>query len=102
MASVCGALRRGLSSRSYSPVATFSISARMVAIASTNRSISPLSSLSVGSTMSVPATGKLIVGAWKPKSISRLAMSSLVMPVALVSGRMSRMHSWATSPVAPV
>jgi hypothetical protein len=31
-----------------------------------------------------------------------LAMSSLVTPVALVNGRMSRMHSWATIPVAPV
>jgi len=99
---VCGALRSGLSVRSYSPEATFSISSRMVTIASMNRSSSALSSLSVGSTISVPATGKLIVGAWKPKSISRLAMSSLVTPVALVNGRMSRMHSWATRPSAPV
>ena len=35
-------------------------------MASQNRSSSPLSSLSVGSTMSVPATGNDIVGAWKP------------------------------------
>src|SRR3712207_7153788 len=68
----------------------------MAIIASTKRSSWPLSSLSVGSTISVPATGKLIVGAWKPKSTSRLAMSSFVIPVALVSGRMSRMHSCAT------
>ena len=40
--------------------------ARIAIIASQNRSISSLSSLSVGSTMSVPATGKDIVGAWKP------------------------------------
>ena len=33
---------------------------------STNRSSSAFDSLSVGSTISVPATGKLIVGAWKP------------------------------------
>ena len=99
---MCGALRSGLSVRSNSPLPTFSISSRMVTIASTKRSSSALSSLSVGSTISVPATGKLIVGAWNPKSISRLAMSSLVTPVALVSGRMSRMHSWATSPPAPV
>jgi len=35
-------------------------------IASTNRSSSAFDSLSVGSIISVPATGKLIVGAWKP------------------------------------
>ena len=35
-------------------------------MASQKRSISPRSSDSVGSTISVPATGKLIVGAWQP------------------------------------
>ena len=35
-------------------------------MASQNRSISRRSSLSVGSTISVPATGKDMVGAWKP------------------------------------
>ena len=35
-------------------------------MASQKRSSSARSSLSVGSTMSVPATGKLTVGAWKP------------------------------------
>jgi hypothetical protein len=35
-------------------------------IASMNLSISPRSSLSVGSTISVPATGNDIVGEWKP------------------------------------
>ena len=35
-------------------------------MASQNRSSSALLSLSVGSTISVPATGKVIVGAWKP------------------------------------
>jgi hypothetical protein len=40
------------------------ISSRMRSIASQNRSSSALSSLSVGSIMSVPATGKLTVGAW--------------------------------------
>jgi len=30
------------------------------------RSISTFDSLSVGSTISVPGTGKLMVGAWKP------------------------------------
>jgi hypothetical protein len=43
-----------------------SISPRIAIIASTNRSISARSSDSVGSTMSVPATGNDIVGAWKP------------------------------------
>ena len=51
-------------------------------MASTNRSSSASDSDSVGSTMSVPATGKLMVGAWKPKSMSRLATSSTVTPVA--------------------
>jgi hypothetical protein len=38
----------------------------MAIIASQNRSISVRSSDSVGSIMKVPATGKLMVGAWKP------------------------------------
>ena len=51
-------------------------------MASTKRSSSASDSDSVGSTISVPATGKLIVGAWKPKSMRRLATSSTVTPVA--------------------
>ena len=43
---------------SHSPAATLSISPRMAIIASQNRSSSARSSLSVGSTISVPATGK--------------------------------------------
>jgi hypothetical protein len=43
-----------------------SISARIATIASTNRSSSARSSDSVGSTISVPATGKDMVGAWNP------------------------------------
>ena len=39
---------------------------RIAIIASTNRSSSPRSSDSVGSIISVPATGNDIVGAWKP------------------------------------
>ena len=54
-----------------------------------------------GSTIKVPATGKLIVGAWMPKSMRRLATSSAVTPVAFVRGRRSRMHSCATSPPGP-
>ena len=48
------------------------------------------------------ATGKDIVGAWIPKSISRLATSSALIPVFAAVGRRSRMHSWATSPPRPV
>jgi hypothetical protein len=55
-----------LSSFGQVPAATSSISLRIAIIASQNRSSSARSSLSVGSIMSVPATGKLIVGAWKP------------------------------------
>ena len=42
------------------------ISPWMAIIASMKRSSSESDSDSVGSTMSVPATGKDIVGAWKP------------------------------------
>ncbi len=55
---VCGALRSGLSSTGHSPDPTRSISALIAIIAATNRSSSTRSSDSVGSTMSVPATGK--------------------------------------------
>ncbi len=48
------------------PAATASASALIAIIASMKRSISARSSLSVGSTISVPATGNDIVGAWKP------------------------------------
>ena len=44
----------------------------MAIIASQKRSSSARSSDSVGSTMSVPATGNDTVGAWKPKSIEPL------------------------------
>ena len=80
-ASVCGAFFSGLSdSVQPAPTATAAISARIAIIASQNRSISAWPSLSVGSTISVPATGQLIVGAWNPKSCSRLAMSSTPTP----------------------
>ncbi|MNN68558.1 hypothetical protein D3C81_1842790 [compost metagenome] len=74
----------------------------MQIIAAQKRSSSSLDSLSVGSTISVPATGKDMVGAWKPKSISRFATSSTPMPLLSLSGRRSRMHSWATRPFSPV
>ena len=48
------------------PCSIARISARIAIIASTKRSISTFDSLSVGSIISVPGTGKLIVGAWKP------------------------------------
>ena len=63
---MCGALRSGLDSSSQSPDATASISSLMAIIAAQNRSSSYSDSLSVGSTINVPETGKLIVGAWKP------------------------------------
>jgi hypothetical protein len=55
-----------LSSAGHSPEPTFSISPRIAIIASQNRSSSARSSDSVGSIISVPATGNDIVGAWKP------------------------------------
>ncbi len=63
---MCGAPRSTLSDAATAPDPTSSISARIAIIASQNRSSSPLSSLSVGSTISVPATGNDIVGAWNP------------------------------------
>jgi hypothetical protein len=53
----------GLSSRGHSPDATRSISVWMASIASQKRSSSSFDSLSVGSIMSVPGTGKETVGA---------------------------------------
>ena len=63
---MCGAARSTLSAAATAPDPTSSISRRIAIIASQKRSSSRLSSLSVGSTMSVPATGKDIVGAWNP------------------------------------
>ena len=63
---MCGALRSGLSSMGHVPCATASISDLIAIMASQKRSSSWRFSLSVGSTISVPATGKDMVGAWKP------------------------------------
>ncbi len=98
---MCGAFLSGLSFLSLLPVSTARISSRIVSSAVTKRSSSSFDSLSVGSTIKVPTTGKLIVGAWKPKSIRRLAMSSTSMPDDL-KPRVSKMHSWATKPPWPV
>src|SRR6266480_3870863 len=46
----------------------------------------------------VPGAGQDMVGAWKPKSMRRLATSSTV---TLLYWRRSRMHSWATRPEWP-
>jgi len=62
-AAVCGARFNGLSARSRSPSSIARISPRIAIIASMKRSSSYFDSDSVGSTISVPATGKLIVGA---------------------------------------
>ena len=61
-----GAWTKGLSSDGHSPARMASISLLMAIIASQNRSISSAFSLSVGSIIRVPATGKDMVGAWKP------------------------------------
>ncbi len=63
---VCGAFRNGLSVIGISPAPIASISARMEIMVSQNLSNSVRSSDSVGSTINVPATGKLMVGAWNP------------------------------------
>ena len=58
--------RAGCRRRATRPCRPRSISPRIATIASTKRSSSPRSSDSVGSIISVPATGNDIVGAWKP------------------------------------
>ena len=63
---VRGVAQRARRRAATSPAATLSISPRIAIIASQKRSSSASVSLSVGSIISVPATGKLIVGAWKP------------------------------------
>jgi hypothetical protein len=63
---VCGAFFSGLLSRGSLPATTSSISARIATSASQKRSSSARGSDSVGSTINVPATGKLSVGAWNP------------------------------------
>ena len=77
---VCGACLSGESWAGIRPSTTSPASRAMSSIAVTNRSSSASGSDSVGSTISVPGTGKDIVGAWKPWSIRRLAMSSTVTP----------------------
>src|SRR4051812_31310429 len=62
----CGAFLSGLSSREILPSSIARISSRIEIIASQNRSSSAFDSLSVGSIIIVPATGKDTVGAWKP------------------------------------
>ena len=64
-AAVCGAF---LSTLSFGrPCRSISrISSRIAIIASQKRSSSAFDSLSVGSIISVPATGNDTVGAWKP------------------------------------
>ena len=58
-----------------------------------NLSSSSLFSDSVGSIIKAPATGQLIVGAWNPKSISRLAMSTASTPQDFLKSRTSMMNS---------
>ena len=56
----------GITDHSIFPEITASASPLMAMSASTKRSSSARSSLSVGSTISVPGTGHDMVGAWKP------------------------------------
>ena len=63
---MCGALVSRLFSRSAPPSSISRISSRIAIIASQKRSSSSFDSLSVGSIISVPATGKETVGGWKP------------------------------------
>src|SRR4029077_460961 len=63
---VCGAFLSGLSLFDMRPVSISRISCRIAISASQKRSISAFDSDSVGSIINVPATGKLMVGAWKP------------------------------------
>ena len=62
----CLVLLSGLSARSALPSSISRASARMASSASQKRSSSAFDSLSVGSTIRVPTTGKETVGAWKP------------------------------------
>lgn len=61
-----GCTLRGFTRESILPSSISAISCLMPSRASQNRSISALSSDSVGSIMRVPATGHDMVGAWKP------------------------------------
>lgn len=63
---VCGDIFNTLPSRGCSPLSTAAISFRIEMRASQNRSSSALFSDSVGSIISVLATGQDMVGAWKP------------------------------------
>ena len=60
---VWGACLSGLFAGSLRPSSTARISSRIDSMASQKRSSSARLSLSVGSTISVPATGQLMVGA---------------------------------------
>ena len=66
MPAVWGAFLSTLSFLSASPASTALISPWMAIIASQKRSSSSFDSLSVGSIMTVPATGHETVGAWNP------------------------------------
>src|SRR5262249_12525861 len=63
---VCGAPFSTLSCASALPLSISAISRLIEIIASQKRSNSLNGSLSVGSIIKVPITGKLVVGAWKP------------------------------------
>ena len=100
--SVCGAFFIGLSILSNFPDLISSISDLIYIKVSQNLSSSFKLSLSVGSIIMVPGTGQDIVGAWKPKSINLLEISSSVIPVSFLIFLISIIHSWATLPLIPL
>ena len=63
---MCGAWASAESSCAIAPDSISAISPAMAIMASQKRSISASDSDSVGSIMSVPATGNDMVGAWNP------------------------------------
>lgn len=65
---------RGLTRESILPSSMSAISCRMPSSASQNRSISALSSDSVGSIIKVPETGHDMVGAWKPGHVNSVKL----------------------------
>lgn len=69
---------RGLTRESILPSSMSAISCRIPSRASQKRSISALSSDSVGSIIRVPATGQDMVGAWKPEPGQPVKFSSLL------------------------
>ena len=98
---VCGAFFKTLFCRSALPVATASISAWMEIIASQKRSSSAFDSLSVGSTIIVPATGQR--NGRRVEAVIHQTLGDIFdFNACVFHWRRSRMHSWATRPCLPL